>query len=263
MIKFFRHIRKDLMEQNKTGKYFTYAIGEIVLVVIGILIALQINNANENRKGRLQEITILENIKEDILLDTLDIRFNIEKHIEFINAEKQLLHFLQSNQEQPFDSINYSTALGFALTVVLHKSTFNNLQNNQIGILTNNRLKKDISRFYDYFVQAIALIENERPVYESYSSKKVFFQKYFKLSQISYDIDSKQYNNEDYYNPNLFKTDLEFKDINGAKNDDAFKIELNESIFTRQVKIDFYTNMINRIKGLNTQIEEELIQLRD
>ena len=50
MIKIFRKIRYDLIEKNKTGKYFKYAIGEIVLVVIGILIALQINNWNEQRK---------------------------------------------------------------------------------------------------------------------------------------------------------------------------------------------------------------------
>ena len=50
MIKFFRRIRKNLiMETEKTGKYFKYAIGEIVLVMIGILLALQINNWNEKR----------------------------------------------------------------------------------------------------------------------------------------------------------------------------------------------------------------------
>jgi Family of unknown function (DUF6090) len=51
MIKFFRKIRQNLLMENKTGKYFKYAIGEIILVVIGILIALQINNWNENRKN--------------------------------------------------------------------------------------------------------------------------------------------------------------------------------------------------------------------
>ena len=51
MFKFFRKIRYNLMGQNKTGKYFKYAIGEIILVVIGILIALQINNWNENQKN--------------------------------------------------------------------------------------------------------------------------------------------------------------------------------------------------------------------
>jgi len=50
MIKFFRKIRYDLMGKNKTGKYLKYAIGEIILVVIGILIALQINNWNESKK---------------------------------------------------------------------------------------------------------------------------------------------------------------------------------------------------------------------
>ena len=50
MINFFRKIRKQLANENKFQKYFRYAFGEILLVVIGILIALQVNNWNENRK---------------------------------------------------------------------------------------------------------------------------------------------------------------------------------------------------------------------
>ena len=66
MIKFFRHLRKSLLMENKTGKYFKYAIGEIVLVVIGILIALQINTWNENQKNKN---------KKEILLKALKIEF--------------------------------------------------------------------------------------------------------------------------------------------------------------------------------------------
>ncbi len=73
MIKFFRKTRYDLMENppagragNKTGKYFKYAIGEIVLVVIGILIALQINNWNELKKDRRNETVFLQGILNDI-----------------------------------------------------------------------------------------------------------------------------------------------------------------------------------------------------
>jgi len=70
MIKFFRKIRYNLMEQNKTGKYFKYAIGEVALVVIGILIALSINNWNENKKSLDQAnshlATIKLNLKDDI-----------------------------------------------------------------------------------------------------------------------------------------------------------------------------------------------------
>ena len=74
MIKFFRHIRKTLLEQNKTSKYFKYAIGEIVLVVIGILIALQINNWNEHRKSMLQEVNILSKLNRDLKANLLEIK---------------------------------------------------------------------------------------------------------------------------------------------------------------------------------------------
>ena len=59
MIKFFRNIRKTLMTEGKTSKYLKYAIGEIVLVVIGILIALQINNWNEYRKLKKVELDLV------------------------------------------------------------------------------------------------------------------------------------------------------------------------------------------------------------
>ena len=63
MIKFFRKIRQNMIKENKVSKYLLYAIGEIVLVVIGILIALSINNWNENRKERQVELKILKEIK--------------------------------------------------------------------------------------------------------------------------------------------------------------------------------------------------------
>ena len=66
MIKFFRKIRQNLLMENKTGKYFKYAIGEIILVVIGILIALQINNWNELRKINLQEKSLFKKIIVDL-----------------------------------------------------------------------------------------------------------------------------------------------------------------------------------------------------
>ena len=65
MIKFFRKIRYDLMEKNKTGKYLKYAIGEIVLVVIGILIALSLNNWNESRKNEI----VKQRLIEDLILE--------------------------------------------------------------------------------------------------------------------------------------------------------------------------------------------------
>ena len=74
MIKFFRKIKQNLLAEGKTGKYLKYAIGEIILVVIGILIALQINNWNENRKLRNQEKELLTQLQSEYQsnLDQLD-----------------------------------------------------------------------------------------------------------------------------------------------------------------------------------------------
>jgi len=69
MIKFFRKIRYDLIEKNKNGKYLKYAIGEIVLVVIGILIALQINTWSENQKKDELGNIYLNDLKSDITID--------------------------------------------------------------------------------------------------------------------------------------------------------------------------------------------------
>ena len=77
MIKFFRRIRQQLLNENKTSKYFKYAIGEIVLVVIGILIALQINNWNEERKENLKAKGYVEKLINDLVADTLSINKRI------------------------------------------------------------------------------------------------------------------------------------------------------------------------------------------
>jgi len=66
MIKFFRHIRRNLLSESKFGKYLVYALGEIVLVVLGILIALAINNMNQQRTNNKNEQTYLVGLKRRV-----------------------------------------------------------------------------------------------------------------------------------------------------------------------------------------------------
>ena len=73
MIKIFRNIRKQLASENKVMAYLRYAIGEILLVVIGILIALQVNNWNEHRKQNIQKNLIIKSLVTDLSMDTLMI----------------------------------------------------------------------------------------------------------------------------------------------------------------------------------------------
>jgi hypothetical protein len=89
MIKLFRNIRKKLLKEGKTTKYFKYAIGEIVLVVIGILIALQINNWNETRKEKIAEENFFENVLIDLEKDEVKLKYYREfytKRIEYLDT---------------------------------------------------------------------------------------------------------------------------------------------------------------------------------
>jgi len=108
MIKFFRHIRKSLLMENKTGKYFKYAIGEIILVVIGILLALQVNNWNEARKIKAIEQTLLGDLKTEINSNLIALTNVINEHYKSLKAAQELMVY--SRKPREFENIADSTA---------------------------------------------------------------------------------------------------------------------------------------------------------
>ncbi len=93
MIKFFRKIRKKLLTENTFSKYLIYATGEIFLVVIGILIALQINNQNDLRKERQKELQYLENVRSDLVLNIAEMNSYIETRTDQIAAARRILEY--------------------------------------------------------------------------------------------------------------------------------------------------------------------------
>lgn len=99
MIKFFRKIRNRLINQNRLGKYMVYAAGEIILVVIGILIALAINNANEDRKIRKLAMTFVDQMIDDLKADTLDLATNIQITQKKAAQCKYFMSFFEGNAE--------------------------------------------------------------------------------------------------------------------------------------------------------------------
>ena len=101
MIKFFRRIRQRLLSENKISKYLFYAIGEVVLVVIGILIALSINNWNENRKNAALESYYLNSLRSNIIQDTTNYGIklrDINRTLKELDSAAIKLN-LDSNQE--------------------------------------------------------------------------------------------------------------------------------------------------------------------
>lgn len=90
MLKFFRTIRRRLLESGSLKKYLVYAIGEILLVVIGILIALQINNWNEDRKAKANEREYLKGIKRDLEQDLVFVQERIYQYSERLSMYSNL-----------------------------------------------------------------------------------------------------------------------------------------------------------------------------
>ncbi|MDC6389384.1 DUF6090 family protein [Maribacter sp. PR1] len=148
MIKFFRQIRQNLLSEGKTEKYFKYAIGEIVLVVIGILIALQINNWNENRKVKKLEAQIYTELKSDLLQTRNDINETISEHREIFKSSQQLITDIydkKSNSQTMYESLTTSSA---EFQIIPKTSAFENLKNIGLNTLSNDSLRIAITNLF-------------------------------------------------------------------------------------------------------------------
>ena len=144
MIKFFRKIRQNLLMENKTGKYFKYAIGEIFLVVIGILVALSINNWNENRKSDIELNNYLELMVEELQQD-------ISFYKILITGNNDKLKYLISLSKGNFENLNLENAqdiIAYNYGIRNFGSAYYTLKENGKIIGINNKKLRDLMIFY-------------------------------------------------------------------------------------------------------------------
>ena len=148
MINFFRKIRQKLLSESKFGKYLIYAIGEIVLVVIGILIALQINNANEFKKTRDKEIVLLHEMKSNLQADLKDLEYNIKNNKIRIHSNEVIRNVIE--KKIPFvDTLktHFGNFFGnFQLSE--NTSAWENLKSVGLDLISNDSLRKKVSNLY-------------------------------------------------------------------------------------------------------------------
>ena len=148
------------METGKTGKYFKYAIGEIILVVIGILIALQINNWNEARILNEHQLAYLDNLKKEVLQNDIDLKLKIEDHKKIANKLNELSDLMSPNpaliSTNKLDSLMFSMAY---LPVYNPIKTFTN--SNTIETIDHTELKYLVAEWnfilenYEYGTQIL------------------------------------------------------------------------------------------------------------
>ena len=195
MIKFFRKIRYDLMGKNKTGKYLKYAIGEIALVVIGILIALQINNWNLDRKDKLKEIELLKGIRSDILIDTLDFNEIINGYQDEIKENTKLINHI-INQGEIDSSFVYlfKSMIGSDSHFLYNQTHFKEAQQKGLAIISNQKLRKNISRLYEYDYAFYETAENESEPFNIYRMMNKYLAHYLEYDSTGLTISPNLYN---------------------------------------------------------------------
>jgi hypothetical protein len=164
MINFFRKIRKKLADDNKFFKYSRYAIGEIVLVVIGILIALSINNWNEevkaDKEAKDARKKYLFSIYKDLKNDIKSIDDNLDTFSVQYKAGMEVLEVFESKKPKVIDTIRIVSLIGWELTNVIpgerNENTWDGLrvQGNQI-LIENDSLIDLLNKFYIDFDRLI------------------------------------------------------------------------------------------------------------
>lgn len=229
MMKLFRKIRYKLLDKNKTGRYLKYAIGEIILVVIGILIALQFNEWNNDRHKKKAEQVVLIQIKSDLEKSQLELQEMKAYHFVRATSSAKVLRSFWKN-EMPSDSIVYY--LGLSRSTINYSPILGNLKSlinsGNIDLISSKELKNDL---VSYVEKVESQLKDLRRIEESYFRKgveitdeimpNVVFNKAYYMRELE-EFDAK--NIPSWYDLDLSIIPLESEDII----DVPFTSDLNE-----------------------------------
>jgi hypothetical protein len=248
MIKFFRKIRQNLLAEGKIVKYIKYAIGEIILVMIGILLALTINSWNQNRLNSQQESVYLANLKNDLLqnierFNYMDSIFNsrqsdIKSGLEIFNSNPSIYDFKKIDSLiRPYWAI-----------LNVNRNTFNEmLSNGSFYRIHNLILKEKISNHY----------------WQSKLSENTFLDINSKGQDITFE-------NKDLYPLEVLRDRLQLSPVKLKGIDTTWIHNLNSPIYTgfltkarfyertNETKLGHIKNIINSCKNLIEAIDVEL-----
>lgn len=206
MLTFLRKIRRSLIESGSARKYFLYAIGEILLVMIGILLALQVNNWNEKRKMEIQQLNLLFSIQNSLFKSSDNINSVIDFNLKTVSSYEIIIRQMESNI--PY---NDSLTAHFALITnwagpFLDLSAYETLKNRGADFIKNDGLRETIIALFE---QEFNTYVNDYDRAEWETSRSVvrpFFVKHFRT--ISHDPRLVEPNNYEQ-----LKSNDEFKNI--------------------------------------------------
>jgi hypothetical protein len=246
MIKFFRKIRQNLLSEGKTGKYLKYAIGEILLVVIGILIALQINNWNENNKDLLLERKVLNEIIIDLDISKAELENDIEGHKRDIVRAERLKNNLIKKEGVYNSIISDMQWTSRSSQFSPRTSGYENLKSIGISLISNDSLRNEIVILYELDFE---LTIKEGREFEKFDNPQMnlrpLVNNHFQIDNES-SVTLASQNHEFKHVTNRMK----IKDYTLLCNDEAYITLLQNSIYNRFQNINRYNRVISKIDNL-------------
>ena len=148
MIPFFRKLRRKLLDERHLGRYLLYALGEVLLVMVGILLALQVDNWNEERKERREEVELLAALRTDLIYARNEMDTVMSYNKRYLNGYRQI--YTNIREDRAYDTL-LDKAFG-NLDVwaqpYLSTMTYETIKNRGIDIIQNDSLKRHIMEVY-------------------------------------------------------------------------------------------------------------------
>ena len=245
MIKFFRKIRHQLLSESKFSKYILYAIGEIILVVIGILIALQINNWNENRKEKAQSVFYHEQLINDlqIVISSLNTDIKWAKAVkEGINDATAILESGEAN-ESNLKILDFAIGNYFRLNRQLPEITsYEEMKSSgQLYLIYNKTIRNNIA---DY-------------LRSHYNTANIFAELNIKVNQSEFLDPYVKFDENNTLRSNYYTYD--FSELSTNK---IVINTLSRYAFHWEAKYSFATILKQEAEKLIEKIIKELIQLK-
>lgn len=245
MIKFFRRIRKSLLSEGKSVQYLKYAFGEVLLVVVGILLALQINTWSQNKKDSREELLILGKLKSNIQTDTSTINSNIIQIESYLDTLEVIHQEMQDESLVRF-SVYLSRPLFSAVGINLETTTWENLKSTgKLNLIKNAALMDSLQTYYTQFTNVNKVWTDGFQAY----NRGILAPKFFELDDFSFFPPTEEFELDEiqHLSPKEYGKDVFFR------NAVRYRIGALKSI-----KLIFESDL-NRakkmIKMLNTEIQ--------
>lgn len=248
MIKFFRNIRRRLLRESRFTRYLLYAIGEIILVVIGILIALQVNNWNISNKIEQKEINTLKELRSSLKISKKNLEVLLINNERWLAYNYRIKDYLEN--QKPYDSTLDKCFGTYYWTgkAQLTTAPYDQLKIEGLDLIRNEQLRMQLVYvFEDYFGQ----IKSEHEEWDKDFLAEIIYPQHVDLFNKYYPEYYVRYSDE-YAKPVDYQALLE---------NERFLNTISENISLKRYSMTFKRDLIVKIDSLNKGISHEIEML--